>query len=146
VALHEARLLWPNEDIQCLVSVGNGRTSVKPFAIPEKAPASTSIQEKMLKIVDSATDTESVHIVMNDLLPMRSYFRLNPYMSLPYTLDEIDPVKLRQMEVDARLYVRRNARKLASASSRLREQRTITQRLRDQFEYQKALRGFYSSQ
>jgi len=83
---------------------------------------------------------------MNDLLPMRSYFRLNPYMSLPYTLDEIDPVKLRQMEVDARLYVRRNARKLASASSRLREQRTITQRLRDQFEYQKALRGFYSSQ
>jgi len=65
---------------------------------------------------------------------------------LPYTLDEIDPVKLRQMEVDARLYVRRNARKLSSASSRLREQRTITQRLRDQFEYQKALRGFYSSQ
>ncbi len=52
----------------------------------------------------------------------------------------------RQMEVDAQLYVRRNARKIQSASSRLLEQRTIMQQIRDQFEYQKALRGFYSSQ
>lgn len=94
VALHEARLLWPNEHIQCLISIGNGRSSVTPFAIRDKMPSSTSIQEKMLKIVDSATDTESVHIVMNDLLPMSSYYRLNPYMSLSYTLDEIDPDKL----------------------------------------------------
>lgn len=50
------------------------------------------------------------------------------------------------MEVDAQLYVRRNARKLESASSRLLQTRTLTQKMRDQFEYQKALRGFYSSQ
>lgn len=27
IALHECKLLWPGEDIQCVVSLGNGRPS-----------------------------------------------------------------------------------------------------------------------
>uniref|UniRef100_F1L089 Calcium-independent phospholipase A2-gamma n=2 Tax=Ascaris TaxID=6251 RepID=F1L089_ASCSU len=125
LALHEARMLWPNERIQCVVSVGNGHhvneletTNVK---------LSTRIQEKITRIVDSATDTELVHLCMHDLLPANTYFRLNPYMSFPYTLDEIDPKKLAQMENDARLYVRRNRAKIEAAAEALLLQPSITQ-------------------
>lgn len=92
IAIHEARQLWPNEKIQCVVSVGNGR-SVAELELTAKATA-TRIQDKISKIVDSATDTELVHLAMSDLLPPDTYFRLNPYMSFPYTLDEIDPNKV----------------------------------------------------
>ena len=53
----------------------------------------TGLQDKISRIVDSATDTELVHLSMHDLLPANTYFRFNPYMSFPYTLDEIDPKK-----------------------------------------------------
>lgn len=49
---------------------------------------------------------------MSDLLDPHVYFRLNPYMSFPYTLDEIDPDKLEQMNKDAKSYVRRNKLKV----------------------------------
>lgn len=103
IALHEARLLWPHEPIQCVVSVGNGRT-VTELELTSTL-TTTGIQDKITKIVDSATDTELVHMSMTDLLDPRIYFRLNPYMSFPYTLDEVDPEKLEQMNKDAHSYV-----------------------------------------
>jgi calcium-independent phospholipase A2-gamma len=58
IGLHEARLLWPDSAIQCVVSVGNGRSVTVPVEIPDKVPAFSGLQEKIAKIVDSATDTE----------------------------------------------------------------------------------------
>lgn len=117
IALHEARLLWPREAVQCVVSVGNGRT-VSELELSSTL-RNTGIQDKISKIVDSATDTELVHNAMSDLLPAHSYFRLNPYMSTPYTLDEIDPGRLEQMVADARSYVRRNRQKILEAALQL---------------------------
>lgn len=54
---------------------------------------STRLQEKILRIIDSATDTELVDLCMRDVLPRGSYIRFNPYTSYPYSLDEIDPKK-----------------------------------------------------
>uniref|UniRef100_A0A7E4VIG2 PNPLA domain-containing protein n=1 Tax=Panagrellus redivivus TaxID=6233 RepID=A0A7E4VIG2_PANRE len=123
IALHEARNLWPNEPIHCVVSVGNGRSVAELELTAVKT--STRIQDKISRIIDSATDTELVHLAMMDLLPTDSYFRLNPYMSFPYTLDEIDPEKLVQMRRDSLLYVRRNRKKIARAAVRLTERPSL---------------------
>lgn len=57
VAIHEARQLWPNNPIQCVVSFGTGRI---PHHICEKESRVeiSSWKEKFYKILDSATDTE----------------------------------------------------------------------------------------
>ncbi|KAK0400236.1 hypothetical protein QR680_003415 [Steinernema hermaphroditum] len=127
VGMHEAKNIWPDEQLQCLVSVGNGR-SVTELELTSTRK-STRLQDKISKIVDSATDTELVNISMGDLIPAGSYFRLNPYMSFPYTLDEINPEKLAQMRHDAKLYVRRNRRKIEAATVQLMKSPTVLQQL-----------------
>ncbi|VDK17280.1 unnamed protein product [Anisakis simplex] len=133
IALHEARMLWPNERFQCVVSVGNGHHVNELDTTHIKS--STGVQEKITRIVDSATDTELVHLCMHDLLPANTYFRLNPYMSFPYTLDEIDPDKLAQMQKDARLYIRRNHAKIEDTAEALlirpSKMQLISRQLRD---------------
>ena len=64
VAIHEAKQLWPNSPIQCVVSFGTGRT---PFRIntedeEKKEASASSWKEKFYKILDSATDTEGTLI------------------------------------------------------------------------------------
>uniref|UniRef100_A0A914UPZ5 PNPLA domain-containing protein n=1 Tax=Plectus sambesii TaxID=2011161 RepID=A0A914UPZ5_9BILA len=140
IGLHEARLLWPHSAIQCVVSVGNGRSVTVPIEVPDKAPAFSGVQAKIAKIVDSATDTELVHTSLRDLLPSTDYYRLNPYMTHPYTLDEINPGKLDQMQADARLYVRKNHRKIQAAARRLLQPRTAFQKAMDRINYEKAVR------
>lgn len=54
LAIHESRLLWPNECVQCVVSLGTGR--YEPTV--EMSPTKLSLKEKVSKVVDSATDTE----------------------------------------------------------------------------------------
>lgn len=114
LALHEARLLWPNEEVHCVVSVGSGRSVMEME--PAVLKLTTGLQDKITRIVDSATDTELVHLAINDLLPANTYFRFNPYMSFPYALDEVNPKKLAQMGRDAQLYVRRNRAKFEAAA------------------------------
>lgn len=69
VAIHEAKCLWPNERIQCVVSLGTGRTRTKPSEGKDgrkivsenflaEASLSSSWKTKFLRILDSATDTE----------------------------------------------------------------------------------------
>ena len=56
MAIHEARLLWPHEDIQCVVSLGTGR--YEPNLQLTTSSAKVTLKEKLMKIIDSATDTE----------------------------------------------------------------------------------------
>lgn len=55
IAIHEARRLWPDEPFQCIVSVGTGK--YKGRSRPSTLEFS-SLREKLLKVVASATDTE----------------------------------------------------------------------------------------
>lgn len=65
VALHEAKLLWPDSPIQCVVSFGTGRTAPNAPETSVEQPTSnnSSWKNKFLKILDSATDTEGKNII-----------------------------------------------------------------------------------
>ena len=55
LAIHEAKLVWPATPLQCVVSLGTGI-----YYNPSRQLNSTfsSLREKLLKVVASATDTE----------------------------------------------------------------------------------------
>ena len=62
IAIHEAQKIWPNHKLQCVISLGLGRTctSLEAEATSQKEKAkkrALSITEKFSRIVDSATDT-----------------------------------------------------------------------------------------
>ena len=64
------------------MSIGLGRYEPLSFDDDgEKDPKSLSIGDKFSKLVWSATDTETVHSTLQDLLPSSVYFRFNPYLS-----------------------------------------------------------------
>ena len=54
LAIHESKLLWPDVPFQCVVSLGTGQH------LPSTEYSSTklALKDKVMKIVDSATDTE----------------------------------------------------------------------------------------
>jgi calcium-independent phospholipase A2-gamma len=63
IAIHEAKLLWPGEQIQCVVSFGTGRCHPLDLAIKNAATNGngdmySSWKQKFTKILESATDTE----------------------------------------------------------------------------------------
>ncbi|XP_014778854.1 calcium-independent phospholipase A2-gamma [Octopus bimaculoides] len=124
LAIHECRLLWPDTPLQCVVSVGNGRYEPNLEMNTNKS----SLKEKVVKILDSATDTEAVNTTLTDLLHPSSYFRFNPYLSEPCTLDEIRMQKLEQMQHDTRMYLRKNEYKVQRCAEKLLEQRHLYQK------------------
>ncbi|KAM3958702.1 calcium-independent phospholipase A2-gamma [Aphomia sociella] len=129
VALHEARLVFGADAMRraTLVSVGTGR----PPRAPPRRHDATSWRDKFDTILDSATDTEGVHQVLNDVLPPGSYFRLNPPLMQPCAMDETDAAKLDALRADAAAYARRNRDKLQRAAARLTRPRSLPQRLKD---------------
>ncbi|XP_066586766.1 calcium-independent phospholipase A2-gamma-like isoform X2 [Prorops nasuta] len=142
VAIHEARQLWSNYPIQCVVSFGTGRI---PNIICEDSKSSkvavSSWKEKFDRILDSATDTEAVHIMLNDLLPDHIYFRFNPYLTEMLTIAEIRPEKIDQLEQDALMYIRRNEEKFQKVAHTLLKKRKVQQKISDWVDLQKKTYG-----
>ncbi|XP_015789793.1 calcium-independent phospholipase A2-gamma [Tetranychus urticae] len=134
VAIHEAQLLWPNEDIHVCVSIGSGKYSPLNLKKEEKV-ALTSLRTKISRVIDSATDTEGPHRLLQDLLKPGTYFRFNPALSQWYSLDEHRPEKLSQMQTDAAMYLRKNEYKLNKAAKALVEKRSTFQSVMDQMRY-----------
>lgn len=82
IALTEARTIWKDTPLQCVVSLGTGitlssltqETVGDQFCSPNvqespdgkaiKQPSSLSWKGKLLKVLDSATDTEAIHYTL----------------------------------------------------------------------------------
>lgn len=130
IGVHEAKLLWPDTPIQAVISVGSGRTLPSLHSDPPK-PVYSSIQNKIAKIIDSASDTQMVHFLCNDLLDSATYFRFNPYLPEMYNLDENRPERLKSMQDSASLYCHKNSLKFKTAVMRLMEPRGVVRTMRD---------------
>ena len=55
IGIHECKLLWPNESIQCIVSIGTGRYEPHPEFVANK----WVLKDIVLSVTEKATDTES---------------------------------------------------------------------------------------
>ena len=73
----------------------------------------------------------AVHTTLQSLLPPSSYFRLNPYMSEDFELDEIRKEKWDQMEYDTEMYCRKNELKLRKAAETLLKSKMPHQKAAD---------------
>lgn len=144
VAIHEAKLLWPNQKI-CLVSFGTGRSINKRRVDSQKlysfkdvsklfngdVTQTSSWRMKFMRILDAATDTEQTHHMLSDLMEPGSYFRFNPYLTEMISMTECDDEKLRQIEKDALMYFRRNEDKFEELAEILLKPRSNISQIRD---------------
>ncbi|KAL4702443.1 hypothetical protein ACJJTC_017649 [Scirpophaga incertulas] len=142
VALHEAKLIFGSEaDNATLISIGTGRPPAAPADDQPSDLKPTSWRDKFNRILDSATDTQGVHLMLHDLMPAGSYFRLNPPLLAACAMDETDPARLRQLADDADLYARRNRHKIHQAAQRLTAPRSVAQRAADFVRHRALLLG-----
>ncbi|XP_028849283.1 calcium-independent phospholipase A2-gamma-like [Denticeps clupeoides] len=127
VAIHECRLLWPNEPFQCVLSLGTG------FYDNDRrgTATSTSLRAKISNLISSATDTQGVHTLLHDLLPPNVYFRFNPTMSADVSLDESRSGALEQLKADAQMYLERNKVKMDHLCTALSSERTAVDKAKD---------------
>ncbi|KAM4563459.1 calcium-independent phospholipase A2-gamma-like isoform 1-T2 [Odontesthes bonariensis] len=127
LAVHESRLLWPNQHFQCVLSLGTGR-----YDSAKRGPAtSTSLRAKISNLICSATDTEGVHTLLDELMAPDVYFRFNPMLSAGVSLDENRPGALNQMQRDTQNYLERNRLKLARLCLVLGAERSSVGRAKD---------------
>ena len=131
LAIHEAKLIWPSTPIQCVISLGTGI-----YHSPSRRINSTfsSLREKLLKVVASATDTEAVHTILDDLLPKNVYFRFNPPLKTDIPLDEAEEENLDKLVVDTVHYLDKKKGKVLAASAAISLEKTLIQAWRERLQ------------
>ena len=120
IAIHEAQKIWPDYPIQTVISLGLGRDD--KFMQDHKkvtTPSLLSVKQKFDRICDSATDTELVHLTMEDLLKRNIYYRFNPYLKEQTDLADFREETFNMMKEYSRMYCRRNKRKFNDACYQL---------------------------
>ncbi|KAL6071503.1 Patatin [Balamuthia mandrillaris] len=105
VAIHEAKCLWPERNIDCVVSLGTG-------AAPPKS-GGRGIHSILASVIHAATTSSIVDAVLEDLLDEKHYFRFHPVdEACGCALDEIDEEKWELMQEAARKYIQENMPRL----------------------------------
>ncbi|XP_045164926.2 calcium-independent phospholipase A2-gamma-like [Mercenaria mercenaria] len=132
--IHECKLLWPHESFQCVLSLGNGRYDPN-LDRQEKAKGYNVIPRSMRDLadgfIDSATDTEGIHMVLKNTLDPACYFRLSPYLRENYDLSEVQPEKIKVMLGEADEYMDRNELFMQKVVTRLKQDRLPNQKIMD---------------
>ena len=115
VAIHEARTLFPDIPIEMVVSIGTGGF------VEQKSAPKIGWDGIIGQIVNSATDGEQVHHILEDILSdsavlgrhrksaisQTKYYRFNPILGMPddFPIDVTDPSKLARLRQIARDYM-----------------------------------------
>lgn len=115
IAIHEARKLFPNIPIELVVSIGTGGF------LEQKSAPRIGWDGIIGQIVNSATDGEQIHHIMEDILgdggtaqlgrshvSSTRYVRFNPILGLPdeFPIDVTDPEKLEKIKRITRAYMK----------------------------------------
>lgn len=114
IAIHEARTIFPDIPIELVVSIGTGG-----FA-EQKAEPRIGWDGIIGQIINSATDGEQIHHILEDVLgdgttahgkssvSNTSYMRFNPTLGMPdeFPIDVTDPEKLGQIKIITRQYMK----------------------------------------
>ncbi|XP_023400308.2 calcium-independent phospholipase A2-gamma isoform X3 [Loxodonta africana] len=127
LAMHECKCLWPDVPLQCIVSLGTGRYE----SDVRNTVMHTSLKTKLAHVINSATDTEEVHVMLDGLLPPNTYFRFNPVMCENIPLDESRHEKLDQLQLEGLRYIERNEEKMKKAAKILSQEKTTLQKIND---------------
>jgi len=106
VAVHEARTVFPGVPLELVVSIGTGCFS------EIKVPPRVGWDGVVAQILDSATDAEQVHHVLEDVfgdgstsqlcgtrMSSTKYFRFNPVVGVAndFPIDEVNPDRLEEL-------------------------------------------------
>ncbi|XP_002913690.1 calcium-independent phospholipase A2-gamma isoform X1 [Ailuropoda melanoleuca] len=127
LAMHECKCLWPDVPLECIVSLGTGRYE----SDVRNSVTYTSLKTKLSNVINSATDTEEVHIMLDGLLPPDTYFRFNPVMCENIPLDESRNEKLNQLQLEGLKYIERNEEKMKKLAKILTQEKTTLQKIND---------------
>lgn len=127
LAIHECKCLWPDVPLECIVSLGTGRYE----SDVRNTVTYTSLKTKLSNVINSATDTEEVHIMLDGLLPPDTYFRFNPVMCENIPLDESRNEKLDQLQLEGMKYIERNEEKMKKLAKILSQEKTTLQKIND---------------
>ena len=140
IAIHEAQKIWPEHPLQCVVSLGLGRTDKFMQDEPKAQVTYLSLKDKFNRIVDSATDTELVHLTLEDLITKKGiYYRFNPYLKEFTYLDDVRETQFDMMREYSRMYIRRNQRKFSDACYELTKSKGPHHHVIDYFHLQRDL-------
>lgn len=91
LAIMEAKALWPDRPIGCLVSCGTGARPSHHIDV--------TMGSLLSDIVDSATETEKTAMLARAALPSDVYFRLQPRGEVfDFPIDECRPERFDEME------------------------------------------------
>lgn len=127
LAMHECKCLWPDVPLECIVSLGTGRYE----SDVRNTMTYTSLKTKLSNVINSATDTEEVHVMLDGLLPPDTYFRFNPVMCENIPLDESRNEKLDQLQLEGLRYIERNEEKMKKLAKILSQEKTTLQKIND---------------
>lgn len=116
-AIREAQLLWPDTNIDCLVSIGCG-------SVPTKVrKGGWRYLDTGQVLIESACSVDRVEEALNSLLPMLPeihYFRFNPVDErCDMELDETDPTVWLKLEAATEEYMQNNSQEFKNVCERL---------------------------
>jgi len=118
LGIFEARALWPDRDIECIISLGCGK--------PKPGQGSTNLLGLVGELVDICSSAQSIHKNLkswiNMTLPETNYFRFSPNNgegSVP--LDESDPKVLNKLVETTTEYMATKTKKMEKLKRLIRK-------------------------